>query len=70
MGLVCTIKADINRLTAFQRFYNDSIIALLPLFNNYYSVIYSCSLENYERLLNMQNEEFINHLNFIFNKKS
>ena len=41
MGIVCTVKADVEftQKTAWQRFLNnDGVLAILPLWQDYYSI--------------------------------
>ena len=40
-GIVCTVEATFNNGTAYQRFLEGGPLALLPLWGNYYSVVWS-----------------------------
>lgn len=70
MGLVCTVKSDQYAPVAFQRFYSDNIVALLPLFDGHYSVVWSLNLENYDRMKALELPEFLEELNHVLQRSS
>lgn len=69
-GLVCTLKGDKSISTSFQRFLHDGIFALLPLYNGYYSIVCSMPKEINNRLLEMNDNEFIDYINHILHSSS
>lgn len=59
MGLVSTVKPKQFHNLAYQRFYQDNILALLPLHDEYYSCVWSVNLEKYDYLLSLNDESFV-----------
>ena len=41
MGIVCTLKLDKNIQTAFQKYYAGNVLAILPLWDQYASIVWS-----------------------------
>ena len=68
-GIVCTLRTGPNN-TAWQRFTNDGPIAILPLWGEYSSLVWSCGHEQYQYLSNLNDEEFLDELNYVLTKQS
>jgi hypothetical protein len=50
---------------------NDgSIIALLPLWGDFYSIVWSVSVEDYEQLMKIDEKKFILELNYALSRPS
>ena len=62
-GLVCTVETLRPNEIAFQRFLKTGPIALLPLWGNYSSIVWSCPYNMYRDLEDLSDEEFILRLN-------
>lgn len=69
-GLVCTLKANKNNFVSFQRFLHEGIFALLPMYDNYFSIVSSMPKEINEKLKNLKDEEFINFVNNLLHSRS
>lgn len=69
-GLVCTLSCNTNTKTAYQRFVHDGIFALLPMYDNYYSIVCSMPTEFNEKLKSINEEEFINFVNALLHNSS
>lgn len=75
-GLVATVRADLsstpddNQTTAYQRYLQTGPIALLPLWNGYYSIVWSLPVSEAKRLKSLHNEEFLKELNEAFQHPS
>lgn len=67
-GLVCTLKAYENSKTAYQRFLQNGIFALLPMYDNYFSIVSSMPTEFNEKLLELSENDFVNYVNQILHK--
>jgi 2-polyprenyl-6-methoxyphenol hydroxylase-like FAD-dependent oxidoreductase len=66
MGIVCTIQAGQQPVpTAFQRYLPNGLIALLPLWEDYYSIVWTVNLEEFDYLSKLDDVEFIKELNKI-----
>lgn len=62
-GLVCTVETVRPNEIAFQRFLKTGPIALLPLWGNYSSIVWSCPYNMYRDLEDLTDEAFIERLN-------
>lgn len=69
-GIVCTVKGNFSSKTAYQRFLHDGIFALLPMYDNYYSIVCSMPKEINETLKGLSDEEFINFVNHVLHSPS
>lgn len=72
MGIVCTIETSIkeDQPKAFQRYLTNGPLALLPLWDSYYSIVWTVTLEEYEALMKLSDEKFLAELNFSLTKPS
>lgn len=72
MGIVCTIEASLKneKPTAFQRYLTNGPLALLPLWDAYFSIVWTVNLEEYEALMKLPDEKFLAELNFALTKPS
>ena len=57
-AIVCTLKLDKNIDTAFQRYYDKNVLAVLPLWDNYASIVWSVENPFFEYLKNLNDDEF------------
>ena len=69
-GLVCTVETLRPNEVAFQRFLKTGPIALLPLWGNYSSIVWSCPYNMYRDLEDLSDEEFIARLNRVLQAPS
>eukprot|EP01100_Stratorugosa_tubuloviscum_P015825 TRINITY_DN950_c0_g1_i1.p1 TRINITY_DN950_c0_g1~~TRINITY_DN950_c0_g1_i1.p1 ORF type:complete len:470 (-),score=208.24 TRINITY_DN950_c0_g1_i1:27-1436(-) len=65
-GLVCTVELANENNIAWQRFLSTGPLALLPLFDNYSSIVWSTTPIHAEKLLALSNNRFIDELNKSF----
>ncbi|KRX05739.1 hypothetical protein PPERSA_09879 [Pseudocohnilembus persalinus] len=72
MGIVCSIR--INRLEennqAYQRYLGSGPLAILPLWKDFCSIVWTCSKEDYDYLINLDEIQFLNELNQALNSSS
>jgi ubiquinone biosynthesis monooxygenase Coq6 len=57
---------NIHNLTAWQRFLPTGPLALLPMFENYSSIVWSTTLSDSHYLLSLSNDNFVKKLNESF----
>uniref|UniRef100_R4FK38 Ubiquinone biosynthesis monooxygenase COQ6, mitochondrial n=1 Tax=Rhodnius prolixus TaxID=13249 RepID=R4FK38_RHOPR len=71
MGVVATLEMSERESnnTAWQRFLPEGPIALLPLSNNFSSLVWSTTKTNARNLLNMPNENFVEAVNTSLSKQ-
>lgn len=69
-GLVCTVETVRPNEIAFQRFLKTGPIALLPLWGNYSSIVWSCPYNMYRDLEDLSDEAFIHRLNEVLQAPS
>jgi ubiquinone biosynthesis monooxygenase Coq6 len=67
-AMICTVKIPASyssrgRATPFQRFFASGPIAYLPMFGDYYSVVWSTTVDEFERLQSLTPEAFLEQLN-------
>jgi ubiquinone biosynthesis monooxygenase Coq6 len=65
-GIVTTMETLSPLPAAFQRFLPSGPLAILPLWNQYCSLVWSCPEDMCERLLALNEEEFLDALNDAF----
>ena len=72
MGIVCTIEGSVKeeRPMAYQRYLTNGPLALLPLWDSYYSIVWTVTLEEFEALMKLSDEKFLGELNFSLTKQS
>ena len=70
-GVVSTVKFEEGVFcgTAFQRFLPSGPVALLPMFDNYGSVVWSTTRAQADALVEMKDEEFAGELRRAFNAR-
>lgn len=69
-GLVCTLSGSFNSKASYQRFIHDGIFALLPMYDNYYSIVCSMPTEFNEKLKSISETDFINFVNTLLHSSS
>ena len=70
IGIVCSVETNQKSETAWQRFLETGPIALLPCWEKYSSIVWSCDRDFHKFLLELDEEKFVNELNFHLTKKS
>eukprot|EP01126_Amoeba_proteus_P025001 TRINITY_DN2502_c0_g1_i26.p1 TRINITY_DN2502_c0_g1~~TRINITY_DN2502_c0_g1_i26.p1 ORF type:complete len:372 (-),score=53.09 TRINITY_DN2502_c0_g1_i26:186-1301(-) len=66
-GVVATLETTEPHSTAWQRFLPTGPIALLPLHDNYSSIVWSTNPYQAETLLDHTDQQFLDGINFAFN---
>eukprot|EP00347_Sterkiella_histriomuscorum_P011785 403371105 len=69
-GLVCTVKSIRPNTIAYQRFLRTGPLALLPLWSDYSSIVWSCHPELCQHLIDLPESAFIDALNSALQKSS
>ncbi len=69
-GLVCTLRGNKSSDVAFQRFLHNGIFALLPLYDDLYSIVCSMPKNINEDLKNLDNEKFLEFVNGVLHNPS
>lgn len=69
-GLVCTLRGNKSSETAYQRFLSNGVVALLPLYDNLYSIVCSMPKNINNRLMQLEEKQFVNLINRIFHDSS
>lgn len=69
-GIVCTVSSVRPNTIAFQRFMKTGPLAVLPLWDNYSSIVWSCPPELAKELSDLNDQEFIDELNKALQKTS
>jgi len=64
-AVVATVKLGDHDNTAWQRFLPNGPVAILPLRDNYASIIWSTTPSHADYLMSISNEDFINALNTV-----
>ena len=62
-GLVTKLKVDQNHNYSFQKYINKEVIGILPLKDNYCTIVWSVNNDYYDYLLNLSKENFLIELN-------
>jgi len=63
-GIVCTVKTNFRNTTAWQRFLSTGPLAVLPLWDEYSSIVWSCESDLYTYLMQANDEDFLKELNY------
>jgi ubiquinone biosynthesis monooxygenase Coq6 len=69
-GLVCTLRANRGSDVAYQRFLHNGIFALLPLYDDLYSIVCSMPKNVNENLKSLDEKTFIDVVNKILHNPS
>lgn len=69
-GIVCTVKTPYLNTTAWQRFLTTGPLAVLPLWDEYSSIVWSCENDLHHTLMQMNDEEFLKELNYSLARKA
>jgi len=69
-GLVCTLRGNKASDVAFQRFMHNGIFALLPLYDNLYSIVCSMPKNINDDLKNLDNQRFLQFINNVLHNPS
>lgn len=69
-GMVCTVKVEGKLNIAFQRFLQTGPLALLPLWENYYSVVWSAPPDIIDTLVKASDNDFITQINLALSSPS
>lgn len=69
-GLVCTLRGNKSSDVAFQRFMHNGIFALLPLYDNLYSIVCSMPKNINEDLKNLDDQKFLQFINNVLHNPS
>lgn len=69
-GLVCTLRANRGSEIAYQRFLHNGIFALLPLYDDLYSIVCSMPKNVNENLRSLDDKTFIDVINKILHSPS
>jgi len=62
-GLVCTVETVTPNEIAFQRFLKSGPVAVLPLWGNYSSIVWSCPTDMCRDLEDIGDAAFVERLN-------
>ena len=69
-GLVCTIETLQPSTTAYQRFLRTGPVAMLPLWGNYSSIVWTCPPDKNKALKDLSDKQFCDDLNNVFHSES
>jgi len=69
-GLICTLRGNKKVPIAFQRFLHNGIFALLPLYDDLYSIVSSMPKSINEDLRNLPDDQFLKFVNNILHSHS
>ncbi|CDW77713.1 ubiquinone biosynthesis monooxygenase coq6-like [Stylonychia lemnae] len=69
-GLVCTVRTIRPNTIAYQRFLRTGPLALLPLWDNHSSIVWSCPPELSKDLIDVSEDKFVELLNQALQKSS
>ena len=71
MGIVCTIRSNLKeKKVAWQRYLQEGPLALLPMWEDFYSIVWTVGLGKHEKLMKLNDEEFLRELNYNLSKQS
>jgi len=68
-GIVCTVKTPYRNTTAWQRFLSTGPLAVLPLWDEFSSIVWSCEHTLFNSLMQCSDEEFLKELNYQLTRK-
>jgi len=68
-GIVCTVKTPYHNTTAWQRFLSTGPLAVLPLWDEYSSIVWSCENSLHSSLQQYSDEDFLRELNYQLNRR-
>ena len=69
-GLICTVRGVNSGNIAYQRFLHNGIFALLPLYDDLYSIVCSMPVNINENINKLSDEEFVNFVNRLLHDPS
>ena len=69
-GIVCTVKTHYPNSTAWQRFLSTGPLAVLPLWDEYSSIVWSCENDLHHTLMQLNEQDFLNELNYGLTRKA
>lgn len=69
-AVVATVTTDVAHSTAFQRFLPNGPVAILPLWDNYSSIVWSTTPQHAEYLTSISSEQFADALNTVLTAPS
>ena len=69
-GLVSTFRGNVVSHTSYQRFLHNGIFALLPLYDDYFSIVCSMSKNINENLISLDSESFVKFVNKVLHNPS
>jgi len=69
-GLVSTFRGNVVGSTSYQRFLHNGIFALLPMYDDYYSIVCSMPKNINENLVKLDSESFVNFVNKVLHNPS
>ena len=64
------IQSHINNTSAYQIYHEGNVLAILPLWDNYVSLVWSLGLPDFEYLSQAADEVFKNKLNNVINNSN
>lgn len=68
-GIVCTVKTHYPTATAWQRFLATGPLAVLPLWDEYSSIVWSCESDFHHTLMQYDDKDFLKELNYNLSRK-
>lgn len=68
MGLIATVELNEceENIVAWQRFLPNGVIALLPLSKNLSSIVWSTEVNQFKKLMQLNDDDFIDAVNHAF----
>lgn len=69
-AVICTIKTPYRNTTAWQRFLSTGSLSILPLWDEYSSVIWNCENDMHQVLMKASDQDFLKELNYNLTRKS
>lgn len=66
-AIACTLSVEgleaKDNTSAYQIYHDSNILGILPLWNNYISIVWSLQLADFEHVMQLKDEQFISSLN-------